>query len=40
MMDQGDLLGNTRSAMIIIIRNRHGDPSSNPGRSRLHFTYR
>ena len=30
--------GGARGVMIIVIRNGHGDTSSNPGRDRLHFT--
>ena len=32
------LLVDARWVMIIIVGNRNGDPSSNPGRSCLHFT--
>ena len=29
-----------RGAIVIVVENGHGDLSSNPGRSCLHFTYR
>ena len=30
--------GGTRGVMVIVVGNGHGDRSSNPGRSWLHFT--
>ena len=30
--------GDTCGAMVIFIRNKHGEPSSNPGQGFLHFT--
>ena len=30
--------GGARGVMVIVVRNGHGDTSSNPGRDRLHFT--
>ena len=30
--------GGARGVVVIIVGNEHGDSSSNPGRSRLHFT--
>ena len=32
------LLGGARGVMVIVVGNRHGDTSSNPGRDWLHFT--
>ena len=31
-------LGGARGVMVIVVRNGHGDSSSNPGREWLHFT--
>ena len=30
--------GGARGVMVIVVRNGHGDTSSNPGRDLLHFT--
>ena len=30
--------GSTRCLIVIIIGNKHDDPSSSPGQGRLHFT--
>ena len=32
------VVGGVRGVMVIVLRNEHGDTSSNPGPERLHFT--
>ena len=36
--DYKNWLGGARGVMVIVIRNGHGDTSSNPGWDWLHFT--
>ena len=35
---QGFDKGGARGVIVIVVRNEHGDTSSNPGRDWLHFT--
>ena len=32
------MAGGARGVVVIVVRNGHGDTSSNPGRDWLHFT--
>ena len=37
-MDLSNQGGGARGVMVIVVGNRHGDTSSNPGPGYLHFT--